>query len=170
MTISVIEEINTLDDVHSVKFLQHFNEILTNDVANDFSDILESVPILVRELPEFNIVESLAFGEINYKLTNQESIEISRKILKALSQDPLLFPLLEKAWETYTDNTGNIANLLSTTLLALTVIVVSASDVKFKSGSFEFHKPPVEIGQVELLVTALGAIAAGKTKPSATKE
>ena len=143
MTVSLIEQINALDNSHSIKFLQHFNETLTNDVTNDFSNILDSVPVLARELPEFNIVEDLALGKINYELTDQESIEISREILKILSQDPFLLPLLEKAWETYTDNTGNIANLLSTTLLALTVIVVSASDVKFKSGSFEFHKPPV---------------------------
>ena len=169
MTVSLIEQINALDNSHSIKFLQHFNEMLTNDVTNDFSNILDSVPVLARELPEFNIVEDLALGKINYELTDQESIEISREILKILSQDPFLLPLLEKAWETYTDNTAG-GNLISTALLALTIIVVSASDVKFKSGSFELHKPPVEMEKVVLLVTAIGAIAAGKTKSSSVKE
>jgi len=159
MTVSLIEQINNLNDVNSVSFLQYFNQMLVKGVTNDFDEMLASIPSSVRELPEFNIVKDLACDETKHELTEQESIELSKNVLEILGQNPVFLPLLEQAWGTWEGDTtlglGSF-NPLSIALAASMMVVVAASDVSFKSGDFEFHKPTVDIEKVAVLFGQFG--------------
>ena len=159
MTVALIEQINSLDDANSVNFLQHFNQMLANGITNDFDEMLTSVPASVRELPEFTIVEDLASGETKRELTEQESIELSKKILEILGQNPDLLPLLEHAWKTWKGNNeaSYLKQPLSATLAALATIFVVTSDVSFDDkGNFHFHKTTEGIEQVAPLIVLFG--------------
>lgn len=159
MTVTLIEQINSLNDDASVSFLQHFDRMLVKGVIKSLDEMLASIPASVRELPEFNIVKNLAFGETKHELTEQESIELSKNVLEILGQNPVFLPLLEQAWETWeSNNTLGLGsfNPLSVALAASMMVVVAASDVSFKSGDFEFHKPTVDIEKVAVLFGQFG--------------
>jgi hypothetical protein len=159
MTATLIEQISSLSDADSVSFLQYFDQILVNGVTNDFDELLASIPASIRELPQFNSIESLAFGETKRQFTEQESIELARSILKILGQNPDVLPLLEQAWETWKPNyaKGPISDIiLSAALGASMLIVLGATEVKGNIGGVEIHKHPVPIEDVAALVGQFG--------------
>jgi len=164
MTTVLIEQISSLSGSDSVSFLQYFDQVLVNGVTNDFDELLANIPHSIRELPQFNSIEGLAFGETKRQLTEQESIKLAKKILEILGQNYDLLPLLEQAWETWKpsyEKSGNSANLLSAALAASMIIVVAASEVKGNIGGVEFHKHNVPVGDVTELVGQFGKIIYG---------
>jgi uncharacterized protein (UPF0210 family) len=164
MTATIIEQINNLNDAGTVEFLEHFNQMLAEGVTSDFDEQLASIPSAVRELPQFNSIENLASGETQHNLTEQDSIELAKKILEILEQNAALLPLLDRAWETWNpDNTlgGNSTKLLSVTMSACMLVVVAATEVKIDANGFEIYKPTVPIPALTALVTALGKIIPG---------
>lgn len=165
MTVALIEQISSLSEADSVNFLQHFDQVLVNGVNNDFDELLANIPHSIRELPQFNSIEGLAFGETKRQLTEQESIKLAKQILVILGQNTDLLPLLEQAWKNWKPNyelgSNTPVNLLSAALAASMIIVVAASEVKGNIGGVEFCKHPVPIGDVTELVGQFGKIING---------
>jgi hypothetical protein len=155
MAAALIEQISNLSDADSVSFLQHFDQVLVNGVTNDFDELLANIPHSIRELPQFNSIEGLAFGETKRQLTEQESIKLAKQILVILGQNSDFLPLLEQAWENWKpnyDKGSTPANLLSAALAASMIIIVATSQVKGNIGGVEFSKPITPIGDVTALV------------------
>lgn len=161
MTAALIEQIGSLSDADSVSFLQHFDQVLVNGVTNDFDELLANIPHSIRELPQFNSIEGLAFGKTKRQLTEQESIQLAKQILEILGQNSDLLPLLEQAWEIWKPNYekgSTPANILSAALAASMIIVVAASEVNGDIGGVKFRKPTVPIRDVTELVGQVGKI------------
>jgi hypothetical protein len=164
MTAALIEKIGNLSDADSVEFLEHFNQELANGITNDFDEILAEIPLSIRELPKFNSIKNLALGETECQLTEQESLELAKPILKILGQDSDFLPLLEQAWETWQPNNtlgSASAKILSGALAASMIIVAASAEVKGNIGGVEFHKHNVPIPEVTALLGQVGRIIGG---------
>jgi hypothetical protein len=166
MTATLIERINKLDDAGTVKFLQHFNQMLADGVS-DFDELLANVPSAIRELPQFNSIKDLAFSETQHNLTEQDSIDFAKKILEILMQNAALLPLLDRALATWKpDNKLTLGSdtsdkLLSITMSACMLIVVAVTEVEINANGVEIRKPSVPLPAVTELVKAFGTIVPG---------
>jgi hypothetical protein len=141
-----------------------FNRALIKGLTNNFDEILANIPLSIRESPEFNSIKSLALGETERQLTEQESIELAKPILKILGQDSDFLPLLEQAWETWQPNNtlgSTSAKILSGALAASMIIVAASAEVKGNIGGVEFHKHNVPIPEVTALFGQVGKIILG---------
>ena len=162
MISNLVEQLQTLDDFHAVKFVQHFSQMLLDGFEDDPEVLLSGIPDSLRTIPEYTTVENIALGEAEAQLTDVESIALSKTFLDILVQDPAIFPLLEKAWDTYTaKEAGASKTVLSGALAASMVLFVATSEAKFSIGDATFEKKAASPELVKAITEPI--IELGKT-------
>lgn len=158
-----LEKLQAMDDFRLLRFFNHLNNSLSQNLEEDEETVMQYVPDQVMEMDEMQDILQLQEG-YETALDQKEAATFARNALELLAQNPITEPALAESLTNYKDNEMAAGAILALGGAVSFIVLLSTSKLTYeKEKGWELNiggnRNPEEIkGVTELIKTLVGVI------------
>jgi len=136
----LLNRIDELSDRKAIRFLEFYAERIFTGTETSPEEMINNIPEKFKKHHVFDFALNMSRSDSNKILHEDESIKISKVLLRGFAQDKSFAPSLEQSLNEYQDDKLMAGSILAMGVAISMIIVASTTTVKGKIGDFEIVK------------------------------
>ncbi len=159
MAQTTLEKLNSMDDFQILRFFNHLNNSLTQQLKDDADKVMQQAPDQVLESEEMQKLLQVQ-DEFATQLDQQDAAKFARQALGFMATDPNSEQALAESLANYKDNEMAVGAILALGGAVSFILLLSTSKLTYKKGegwelNLGGNRDPQEIKGVTNLVKTL---------------